>query len=141
MQPRIASAWNDFAPNAGGQVNVEEVAGVFTATWFQVPEFGVPGTSNSFCCTLDLATGLINVFHDQMSIAGANNGIVGISPGGNLSLANNVDLNVGPNLALMPNDAIYEDFTAAVFGPFDLAVSTHIYIPAGGIGTGPYAQQ
>jgi len=137
--PRVAPAWNDFSPNAGGQVNVEEVNGVFMATWFAVPEFGLAGSINTFCASLDLTTGIIGCSYDFMSTSGNPNALVGISPGGGLGIANNVDLSTGPNLGTTASSPVYEDFTQAAYGPFDLALTTHTYFPTG-IGTGPYTQ-
>jgi len=139
--PRIAPAWNDWSPNAGGQVNVEESAtGIVTATWYNVPEFGNALSVGTFCVTMDLVTGTITTTCDAMSIQGANNAIIGISPGSGLSAMNNVDLTMGPNIGLNAMDAIYEDFQLAAFGGFDGAYTGFTYmstLPGGG----SYVQQ
>lgn len=141
MQPRIAPCWNDWSPNIAGSVLVEEVAGIVSTTWYQVPEFGNPTSIGSFCATLDLVTATIVTSCDGMSIQGSNNSIIGISPGGGLSGPNNIDLTMGPNLGLMANDALYEDFSQGAFGGFDAAFSSFTWLPSGAtIGAGPYIQ-
>ena len=140
-EPRIAPAWNDWSPNVAGQVNVEESAtGIVTATWYNVPEFGNAASVGSFCATMDLVTGTITTTCDAMSIQGANNALIGISPGGAISAMNNVDLTMGPNIALNATDAIYEDFQLAAFGGFDAANTTFTFMSTAA-GGGSYIQQ
>lgn len=135
--PRISPLWDDHSPNAGGQVNVEETAGIFTATWFTVPEFGMAGTSSTFCATLDVLTGMITIGIDDTTLSGNADGLIGISPGNGLSAPMNADLSAGPIAALGASDAIYEDFVLGAFGTMDMAFTLHTYTPSG-IGAGPY---
>jgi hypothetical protein len=48
---RIAALWADFSPNVAGTVSYAQTASTFTATWANVPEFGIGG-DNTFAITL-----------------------------------------------------------------------------------------
>lgn len=140
--PRLAPCWDDFSPNIAGQITYQEDAatGTVSVAWVGVPHFGAgAGDLNSFCATLELVTGNITVFWDTLDLNGgiSVDQIVGISPGGNLSGANNIDLSV-PFPGVNAMDAVYEDFGQAAFGVFDLFALTRMWLPAVP-GGGPYS--
>lgn len=87
----------DFDPSAatgGGNVWVEETAGLTTVTWEAVPFWNHTGTSsNTFQFQL-YPSGQVTVAIQQMSlIAGSNGGVmIGYSPGGQSSDPGNADL-------------------------------------------------
>jgi hypothetical protein len=150
MQPRIAPNWGDFSPNVAGTISYTESAltGIFTCTWLDVPVYlATAGDMNSFCASVDLLTGQVGLAWDRMNRNGGvyNAIITGITPGNNVSLANNIDFSAyssgTPYTAPNATAAVYENFIAGTFGPFDLAFSSKTLFPNGGIGTGPYILQ
>ncbi|HMS16517.1 MAG TPA: hypothetical protein PKA37_06725 [Planctomycetota bacterium] len=153
QNPSIAPAWGDWEPNAQGEVRVLENAFGINIEWWDVPAWGFPNDSNSFCVRLNYSSGLIYCDFGRMDVgAGTINTIVtGVTPGGNLSLANNVDISSSAGVApavggALPTDAVYEAFGLGVFSAgFDLGgdiptqtVRAHDIAPTGGNGVGPY---
>jgi len=141
--PRI-SVWEDFNPSAvtSGPTTYGEVAGTFVLNFVNCDNWGSAGDNNTFTMGIELATGIVTITTQQMDLAAGNAGlpIVGITPGGGLSMSNHQDLStVGgtPYLAANATDAIYEEFL--ISGVFDLANPTTItFTPSGGLGLGPY---
>lgn len=141
--PRIA-CWEDFQPNAAtsGPTTYGEVAGVFQLNFQNCDNWASGGDNNTFSFGIDITTGIITITTQQMDLAAGNNGlpILGITPGGGLSAANNQDASMfagTPYLAPGAMDAIYEDFNLS--GAFDLTNPTTItFTPSGGAGIGPY---
>jgi hypothetical protein len=121
--------------------------------WFNVRHFSTASCgggvdSNSFCIRLNYTNGDIFMDYAYMGLcqgggAPSTDQVVGISPGGGISLANNVDLSTNPS-AVGATDALYEDFSQGIFGPFDLGgglgggINIGCYLPTGGNGIGPY---
>jgi len=152
--PSIAPAWGDWQPDVQGEVRVLENAFGINIEWWDVPAWGFPNDSNSFCVRLNYSSGLIFCDFGRMDVGGGtvNDYITGVTPGGGLSLANNVDISstaglAPPVVAAGALDAIYENFGAAVFSTgFDLGgdiptqtVRAHDIAPTGGNGVGPYS--
>ena len=144
--PRIAPAWDDFSPNVSGSVRTFDDGATFEVEWNLVPTFGcATSPDNTFCAVLDQATNDITMLYAGMGLCnGASTDIlVGVSPGGGLSLANNGDLWSGVpafHTGLAPLDAAYEDFSLGAFGPFDLGLgsgNSGISITSS-FGSGPY---
>lgn len=144
--PRIAPCWGDFVITNGGNESYGESGGVLTATWMNVPMFGA-SDQNTFCTSLDVATGVIMMHWDQMQLmpgSGAHlTQVVGISPGGGLSGPNNLDISATslPYIAPNTNDAIYEDTALPPSTGFDLSFQVRTFVPSGALGMGPYVMQ
>ena len=142
--PRI-SVWEDFNPSAAtsGPTTYGEVGGVFVLNFTNCDNWGSGGDNNTFSMGIELATGIITITTQQMDLAAGNDGlpIVGITPGGGLSMSNNQDLSMvagTPYLAPGASDAIYEDFLLSG-GVYDLMNPTTVtFTPSGGAGVGPY---
>ena len=149
-QPRICPTWDDWTPSdlLQGTVRVFDDGNTWEIEWFDVRHFACQnvGDSNTFCAVLTYATGDIMMAQGLMVLCPTSPSIdqlVGISPGGGLSLPNNVDLTAGPNAAINANDAIYEDFGQAIYSPYDLGSpfgppTVQIFLSVSG--NGPYTQ-
>ena len=129
QEPRIAPAWDDWSPNAGGQVTAKGDANSMTVTWDGVPSF-TNGGVNTFSTTL-YANGNIDLTIDSITSPEGNGIIVGLSPGGNLGnpgtlvdFSNNLIQQV-PGLG---DQAIYETFAVNT----DLNGMTISFVPAPG---------
>jgi len=141
--PRIAPVWDDMSPNIAGTITFGEYQGgaLWACTWDQVPHFASAGDSNTFCAELDLTTGIVTCGADLCTLANGTSfdTITGISPGGNLSGPNNIDLSTSSGYtAPGATDAVYEDFFQGLYGPWDLSYSSTVFLPTGGPGVGPY---
>jgi hypothetical protein len=105
--PRIAPFFADLDPSAGGGVVSYEDAGVFTATWCTVREFGGPATATVQVNLLP--DGVIEIQLSQRTTI--RSAIVGVSPGGTTNFTP-VDLSAnGPVSG--GTGAIGEQFTTA----------------------------
>lgn len=90
--PRWA-CWHDFAPTPANNVHFEENAGIAYVTWDGVPDFGVPGTSNTFQFQF-AANGDVHMVWGNMSGQG-NAYLVGWTVGGGAVDGGDVDLSTG----------------------------------------------
>ena len=150
QEPRIAPTWDDWTPNdpTQGTVRASDSAAALTVEWFDVRHFGCGGVgdTNTFGAQLIYANMAIEMRQGNMLLCGpgtapSTDQVVGISPGGGLSLPNNLDLTGGAYGAVNPNDAIYEDFALGVYGPYDLGGATAtIQVYHSLMGTGPYVK-
>lgn len=131
-QPRIADLWIDLAPNEGGQ-NLWRDDTVSTATLCRVD---VPLFSTARYNTLSLT--LDNQGNVQIFFPGgqqeADTPLVGISPGGNLSMAPSLDVSAAHMFNGSMNMALYEFFN--INNLFDLTATNVIFLP-----TAPSAYQ
>ena len=156
-EPRIAPAFSDWTPDdpAQGTVRAADNGTTLTIEWFDVRAFGLATCgggvdSNSFCVTLTYPTNNIDMTWGFMGLCGGTvlDTIVGISPGGMLSTPFNVDLTAGPTPNPSGTGAIYEDFSQAAFGTFDLGApgcgglpgESIDFVSFAGTGFGPYIQ-
>ncbi len=129
QEPRIAPAWDDWSPNAGGQVTAKGDANSMTVTWDGVPSF-TNGGVNTFSTTL-YANGNIDLTIDSITSPEGNGIIVGLSPGGNLGNPGTlVDFsnNLIQQVPGFGDQAIYETFGFNT----DLNGMTISFIPAPG---------
>ncbi len=149
--PRFG-VWEDFQPNApsSGTTTYGENAGVFTLAFENCDNWASGGDNNTFCMSIELDNsgaipGTVSIAMLTMQLAAGNDGlpIVGITPGGGLSLPNSIDLSTVATTPYLPSnatDAVYEDFLQA--GVFDLQSTTVTFTPTGvsaaGAFTGPY---
>ena len=131
---RIAPAWDDWIPPypAQGTVRAIDNLNFLEVEWFDVihapiASCGYLGSqkqdSNTFCVKLFKNTNDIRFLYGGMALcqggtAPSISQIVGISPGNGLSAPNNGDLSAGG--AVGASQALYEDFSQAVYGSFDL---------------------
>jgi hypothetical protein len=154
QQPRIAPTWDDWTPSDPNQgtVRVYDDGIRWEVEWFDVRHYGAGctnvGDSNTFGAKLAYASGDIELRQGLMLLCGPGTApsidqLAGISPGGNLSLPNNVDLSLPPNAAVNASDAIYESFALGVYGPYDLSSpfgppTTQLFLSVSG--NGPYTQ-
>jgi hypothetical protein len=82
----------DWDPSAGGNVWIEQSAGVTTVTWQNVPSWNVAASQNTFQMQF-YASGLVGLAWGAMASTGANGGIlVGYSPGGVSADPGNTDI-------------------------------------------------
>ena len=129
QEPRIAPAWDDWSPNAGGQVTAKGDANSMVVTWDGVPSF-TNGGVNTFSTTL-YANGNIDLTIDSITSPEGNGIIVGLSPGGNLGNPGTL-VDFSANLTqLLPglgDQAIYETFAVNT----DLNGMTISFVPAPG---------
>ena len=80
--PRIAGAWDDLHPGAGGStVSMRDNGVFFAAIWLNVPEFSLGG-DNTFSILLYFTTGDIILSYGAMTLTDA---ITGITPGSGLA--------------------------------------------------------
>jgi hypothetical protein len=114
-QPRIAAAWDDLNPNAGGSVYASYTVGSVTVTWEDVPEWLATG-ANTFSVTLE-PSGDVTIDYGAMGI---NDAIAGITEGGG-AVAVETDLSAGGPYS--KSGTTYEQFTGAG-DPLDLAGDT-----------------
>lgn len=129
--PRVAPAWNDFSPQLQGEVRFLETADGIEICWDNVPVNGCTNDSNNFGLLLfwnglGFDGGMFCDYGPMLGCGGSeyDRWITGVTPGGNLSGFNNVDLSIaGGVTAFGPLDALYEDFSLGFFGPFDLGAS------------------
>jgi hypothetical protein len=152
--PRIAPAWGDWSPNIHGVVRATQAGTTMAIEWFDVPTFGTApaSDSNTFCIRLFYGDGSMYMDFGRMDRAGGtyNDIVTGVSPGGGLSAANNVNISSSAGAApgvsgIGFSGAVYETFAAGAYSPgFDLGgdVSTmtpkfHNVIPIPP-GVGPY---
>jgi len=112
QEPRIAPVWDDLSPNVAGDVTASDDGTTFACEWLRVPQFGTAGDENTFCVSIDYATGTISCDYGYNT---GDDGIAGISPGGGAAGAS-TDLS-GANSG-GPTDAIFEEFNSG--NPRDL---------------------
>ncbi len=121
-QPRIAQYWDDFSPNNGGTVTFSTTSTDANVCFDLVPEYVSVG-ENTFSVTIT-ATDITCTYGNM----GSADGIVGVSPGGNIDLTGTgIDVtsaNVNPpgGGTFPPNTCSYEFFNSA--NPNDLANTT-----------------
>ena len=131
-EPRIAPAWDDWAPSDPNQGTVKVYSGqnIFAVEWFDVRHYGsgcAGGVdSNTFCTILYMdPLGYITFGYGFMGLCGAGTSpsldtIVGITPGLAFSQPNNIDMTAGTNVGTNAS-AMYEDFSQQTYGPFDMS--------------------
>lgn len=100
---RVMAIYTDLDPSAGGEIYVRFSGPTMQITWVNVPEFDA-SNSNTFQVTL-FKKGHVELRFDNID---AENGIVGISPGGSASVEL-VDITQDPP-ATIPKQAIAEVF-------------------------------
>ncbi|MFQ5720760.1 MAG: hypothetical protein ACE5IK_14575, partial [Acidobacteriota bacterium] len=106
--PRIAALWDDLDPGAGGLVRVDRRPGVVVVTFDEVPEFfGTAGITFSIELHAD---GEIRFVY---GVNGANDGIVGISPGNGAVDPGPLDLSASGSLTAV--GTTYDLFDPAAF--------------------------
>ena len=142
--PRIAAAWTDLAPNAGGVIAFDEDLARIRISYLNVPGFGMT-EDVQVCLTLEKHTGRIRMSYGEdnqlFSVAGEDV-ICGISPGGNLGAQDALNLNApGFHVTTAANNAAFQ-WLNNVNGTWDLSGSTVIFQPAVQgtiyrVGTGP----
>jgi hypothetical protein len=135
--PRIAGAWCDLNPGAGGTVNVVIDQSLpfptVQARWNNVAEFGV-GPPHTFYITMTSAPiGDLQIIHTAQSPASLFEMMCGIAPGSNLGTAPQKNLNgMTAGLIGAPNENFHEWFglttmfyyTAGFNNPWDLVGTT-----------------
>jgi hypothetical protein len=122
----IAVFWDDLDPNAGGAVEVREDPGGawVRVSWVSVPQYGLLDASTAHCTLF--ADGHVRLDWETIT---AVDGLVGLSPGNNLSIAGPTDLSTlcwhaNPSVA-----AAYEMFNVAGGTVFDLSHTTLSFVP------------
>ena len=80
QEPRVAALWDDLRPTGTNIVDATGDASSMLVSWINVPEYFSTG-SNTFSIEL-FATGVIEIVYGNIT---ANDGLVGISPGGGLA--------------------------------------------------------
>jgi len=125
-EPSISVLWDDLDPSAGGTVDVtEDPGGAWVrVSWTNVPQYGFLDASTAHC-TLH-ADGAISLDYETVTV---QDGLVGISPGNNLSLAGAADLSQLSWHPASSGSAVYEVFSGASPSVFDLADSRISMVP------------
>lgn len=125
-EPSIAVLWDDLDPSSGGSVDVtEDPSGEFVRiSWTAVPQYGFLDASTAHC-TLH-ASGAITLEYETVTV---QDGLVGISPGNNLSLAGAADLSQLCWHATTTGSAVYEIFWGTSPSLFDLSHSMVSLVP------------
>lgn len=123
-EPSVGVLWDDLDPSSGGSVTVlEDTGGAWVrVSWTAVPQYGF-GDASTAHCTL-YADGSLTLTYGAVTV---QDGLIGISPGNNLSLAGAMDLSALCWHAPPTGSAIYEVFSGA--SVFDCANSGISIVP------------
>lgn len=123
--PRIAPAWMNLDPSAGGGVYFSTFPGRAVVTWNQVPEH-TSGGRNSVQLQL-YSDGSFSIAIRALNLPGSHAMLVGVSPGGNAPDPGEIDFSAQPPL-LSSTPTIYELFATGT-ETRDIVGRTYWFLP------------